>query len=374
MSLILTLRKKTSHAGIPLIHETSEDVVLATVFGTVKNISHDAVLNPWLYHVTSGTIPAAEDWHLSFWEAQLVPAGVPEGPTKVDLEMDSEPALVFTEVKMDAPPSAGTIHDPDRDQLTRNLDIGHEKATRLGKAFAVIYITPDAREPAIVAEVRRGERSFPANPGVPATQITSRLFWCSWGSIGVAVHDALESDALGEVEKGFAFDLLAYLKMKGLWNAPLSEKLAAEVQGDKLYRALLPEGTFIPYGANTAGPSEAWRGHAWDESEVKQLLAQLNDREQAMLKVLAEAPEGSVRQGELLEKLLFLAGNPGALRSLKNGISRACKRKDKAPLLSIGVGTGDNRWHEINRRLRLIRDLVIEQAKRFRIPQGLIQE
>jgi hypothetical protein len=121
MSHILTLRGKTSHAGTPLVHEGSEDVVLATVFGIVKNLSYATVLNPWLGCVTGGAMPESDDWHLSFWEAQHLPAGLDEGSTKVDLEIDSEPALVFAEVKLDAPPSAGTTHDPNRNQLVRNL-------------------------------------------------------------------------------------------------------------------------------------------------------------------------------------------------------------------------------------------------------------
>ena len=46
MSLILELRGRTSHAGIPLVHPTSEHVVLANVFGVVKNLAFDAALNP----------------------------------------------------------------------------------------------------------------------------------------------------------------------------------------------------------------------------------------------------------------------------------------------------------------------------------------
>ncbi len=46
MSLILELSDRKSHAGVPLIHPTSEHVVLADVFGIIKNLSFEAALNP----------------------------------------------------------------------------------------------------------------------------------------------------------------------------------------------------------------------------------------------------------------------------------------------------------------------------------------
>ena len=52
MALVLDLRKRLFHAGVPLVHPTSEHVVLANVFGTVKNFSADAALNPWLRAAT----------------------------------------------------------------------------------------------------------------------------------------------------------------------------------------------------------------------------------------------------------------------------------------------------------------------------------
>jgi len=48
MTLVLDLRNRLFHAGVQLVHPTSEGVVLANVFGIIKNFSADAVLNPWL--------------------------------------------------------------------------------------------------------------------------------------------------------------------------------------------------------------------------------------------------------------------------------------------------------------------------------------
>ena len=95
--------------------------VLGNVFGIVKNLPYDAVLNPWLAEVTADTIPEADDWLLSFWERQPFPQGIREGSTNVDLDMNSTPGVVFAEVKMDAGPSTGTRHTEKRSQLVRNL-------------------------------------------------------------------------------------------------------------------------------------------------------------------------------------------------------------------------------------------------------------
>ena len=46
MSIVLELRGRTSHAGVTLVHPTSEHIVLGTVFGIVKNLSFDAARIP----------------------------------------------------------------------------------------------------------------------------------------------------------------------------------------------------------------------------------------------------------------------------------------------------------------------------------------
>ena len=41
MSIILELRGHYKHAGLTLVHENSEDVVVGNVFGTLKNFRRD---------------------------------------------------------------------------------------------------------------------------------------------------------------------------------------------------------------------------------------------------------------------------------------------------------------------------------------------
>src|ERR1700751_3539909 len=107
MSIILELRNRQTHAGVKLVHPESEHVVLANVFGVVKNLPPDAVLNPWFKRVTNGAVAAAPTWTFDFWQKQPRPQGVFEGSTEVDLVIESAPAVVFVEVKMGAAASSG---------------------------------------------------------------------------------------------------------------------------------------------------------------------------------------------------------------------------------------------------------------------------
>jgi hypothetical protein len=137
MSVILELRDRRSHGDVALVHPDSEHVVLANVFGVLKNLPPDAVLNAWLTAATNGAVPPASAWRPDFWQKQPRAQGVIEGSTEVDLVLESAASLVFVEVKMGAGPSTGTKSDPERNQLIRNLDVGYARALRENREFAL---------------------------------------------------------------------------------------------------------------------------------------------------------------------------------------------------------------------------------------------
>ncbi|HEY5473013.1 MAG TPA: hypothetical protein VIK32_07460 [Candidatus Limnocylindrales bacterium] len=360
MSLILELRNRKTHAGTPLIHPTSEHVVLAEVFGIVKNLPFDAALNPWMDAVSHGTIGPSAEWTFSFWEKQPRPVGVVEGNTEVDLVMSSAQDLVFTEVKMDAAPSSGTASDPERNQLIRNLDIGHRRATKEAKRFSLIYITPDMQEPAGVSRIRSSEKPYP----------TDRIFWSSWGMIGDALAASVRSGALSTTERNFALDLLSYLSKKRLWQNTLEDDAA--FYGDKLRLPLqATDSPFVPYADKSDDRDETWRSVDWDEDGLRQLLRGLRWEDKAFLKLLADAG-GAMRQGRIMDTLRGLRGKgSGSLGALKSHVNAACRGCGKAPILSAGTGAGDQRLHEINPQLGPLRQIVIEEACAFVIPEGL---
>jgi hypothetical protein len=236
MSIILELRDRQSHSGVPLVHPDSEHVVLGNVFGVVKNLPPDAALNPWLNRITTGAVFAATSWRFDFWQKQRRPQGVIEGSTEVDLVLESTAALVFVEVKMGAAPSAGAKSDPERNQLIRNLDVGFARAGREQTQFALVYVTPDQAVPEIVSRIRERPPVFPGSPDIDPRQIASCLHWSSWAAIADSVANAYEAGALSDVAQNFALDLLAYVAKKGLWRNTLPDLQL--FYRDKLYRPL----------------------------------------------------------------------------------------------------------------------------------------
>jgi len=373
MSLILDLRDRKSHAGTLLIHPTSENVVLANVFGIVKNISLDAILNPWLSNVTHNKINVSDDWHFSFWEKQPRPVGVREGSTEVDLVLDSQTTLVFVEVKMDADASSGTTHDPERNQLIRNLDVGYKRATVAEQAFTVVYITPDIKDRDIVDHIRSTECSFPLNPETDPRQISECLFWSSWSTIGDIVAQSYKDKKLNGVEQRFSRDLLAYLAKKRLWENTLPDEQI--FHDDKLYRPLAPnDSPFTPYSKKRTERDESWRAVVWDKEALVRLLNSLRWQDKLLLKIMAES-DGIMRQDQIMRAIPFLRGkSSGSLRALKNHVNAACKGCGKAPILAVGSGAGDQRVHQINPILGELRQVVINTAKGFEIPESLLDE
>lgn len=371
MSIILELRNRFSHAGVPLVHPTSEDVVLASVFGVIKNLEAKTLVNIWLR--TLGVIDDREDsdWEFSFWESQPKPVGIVEGSTEVDLVLASEGRLVFVEVKIDAEPSRGTTHDPARNQLIRNLDIGYKRALAEKKDFALIYITPALKEPQIVVQIKQSGAHFPVNPDIDPGVILQCLQWTSWSTIGDAAAKALKAGQPASVEKKLLLDLLAYLCAKRLWENTLED--SEEFYREKLYRSLRKtDSPFIPYAEQAPERYHEWRAKQWGADTLRDFLLGLPPKDKALLKILADA-EGAMPQHAIMSALPFLQGKTSAaLRSRKSHINAGCKSHDRAPILSQGIGSGDWRIHEINRELGELRNLVLETAKAFEIRWELL--
>ncbi len=91
----------------------------------------------------------------------------------------------------------------------------------------------------------------------------------------------MENRLLEGTEWKLALDLLAYLKKKGLWNEAISPDILARVAGDKLYRVLDPDGTFIPHRGRQNQRDQAWRSGSWTDAELRDFLASSSDEEKA---------------------------------------------------------------------------------------------
>jgi hypothetical protein len=371
MAIILDLRNRTSHAGTTLVHRTSEHVVLADVFGIVKNLPATVGLNPWLISATKIQELVSSKWNASFWQKQRKPPGSVEGSTEVDLVLESKTAIVFVEVKMNSDVSQGTQANPWRNQLVRNLDVGFYRARTQRKQFALIYVTPDLSEPPILARMRQQASSFPANPGINADEIALCLHWSPWSAIGEVLAEKYIRADMTDIELKFVRDLLAYLCHKRLWRNSLPDEELFYC--DKLYRPLqISASPFVPYSAYRPPYDQTWRTGQWTERRLLAFLAALRFEQKALLKIMADAG-GSLVQRSIMEALPFLNGRTSrALGALKAHINAGCKHLNCAPILSEGAGSGDRRVHEINRDLGDLRELVIKVSQAFEIRWGLL--
>jgi hypothetical protein len=252
------------------------------------------------------------------------------------------------------------------------LDIGYLRATEGNRRFALVYVTPDVEKPAIVNRIRNEEQSFPANRNADPRLVSQCLYWSSWSLIGDILSRSYEEKLFGDIEQLFTLDLLAYLAKKRLWQNQLSDDPSFYL--DKLYRPLRKsDSPFIPYFEKATERDESWRRGVWDAESLRALLQALRWEDKFLLQVLAKAG-GAMRQDRLIREIPFLKGrNSASLRSLKSHINAQCKGRGKGPILAVGTGSGDNRVHEINSELGDLRQVVIDEAKAFVIPEGVMK-
>jgi hypothetical protein len=69
-----------------------------------------------------------------------------EGPTEVDVVIETPKTLAFVEAKYLSDIDCQTRYDVCRDQISRNLDVGGYQAEKRGKKFFFILLTPEYYE------------------------------------------------------------------------------------------------------------------------------------------------------------------------------------------------------------------------------------
>jgi hypothetical protein len=371
MSIVLELRGRYKHAGITLLHENSEDVVVANVFGIIKNLPHALVLWPWLSSLTAAPLSVDKPVSVRFWQSQSIPVGKEEGSTKVDVVIDGARVLVFIEAKLGADASRSTAHDEERDQLTRNLDVGHRLAAKTNRDFHLVYLTPDDSQPELVTQLRLKLLGSSFNTGESGVANISRLHWASWASVGDVIAERYVEAQFGPTDAAFALDVLAYLAKKGLWKSTLPDE---EVfYSDTLLEPLRSSNSpFLVKYKRRGTRDQEWRSNVWTESELRDFLGNLkSERERALLKVIA-SHDGGVLQGRLLAQLPFLV-DWKALQRLKSNVNGKCRGRDRASILSHGSGpSGAQKVHEFNPLLGDLRAIAIELSKAFEIRAHLL--
>jgi hypothetical protein len=297
-----------------------------------------------------------------------------EGHSHIDLVISSPTDLIFVEAKLSAAASQRTKYDPDRDQLTRNLDVGYARAVRERRQFELIYLTADVEEPYEVGALRASPKPYYANRGTDPQKITTCLRWSSWAGIGDTLAKLYCARHLNETEKLFARDVLAYLAKKALWRNTLNDEAA--FFEDKLWRALqTSDSPFVPFKSQRRDLDNGWRRVYWDSAdELKMLLHSLPMACKALLKVMAESG-GTILQQEVMSKLRFLRGDSAVLRRVKAQINGICKQAGRMPLLAEGYGdSGPRRVHDLNPDIGPLRHVVIQEAASFEIQWKLLKE
>lgn len=374
MSLVLELRDHTRHGqNITLVHTGSEDVLTGTVFGILRNFRPETFLLPWLAATCHRDFSAGK-WLYSFWEEQPLPTVPKEGHSHIDLVISSPTDLIFVEAKLSAMASQRTKYDPDRDQLTRNLDVGYARSVRERRQFELIYLTADAEEPPEVGALRASPKPYHANKGIDPQRITCCLRWSSWAAIGYVMAQSYLARHLNDTEELFARDVLAYLAKKALWRNTLNDEAA--FYDDKLWRPLQRnDSPFVPFKSQRRDLDNGWRRVQWDSAdELKTLLRGLPMSCKALLKLMAESG-GSILQQEIMSKLLFLRDDSAVLRRVKSQINGICKQAGRMPILAEGYGdSGPRRVHDFNPDLGPLRQVVILEVANFEIEWKLLNE
>jgi hypothetical protein len=123
--------------------ENSEDAMTWNVFKTLEKSNPEKWFSEIFPQITLDKDERFIDPMLRFWGKYFPPLlrPFPEGETHVDLTIETSNKLIFIEVKYKADISKKTKHDPNRNQIIRNIDVGSWAAKKWAKEFYFILLT-----------------------------------------------------------------------------------------------------------------------------------------------------------------------------------------------------------------------------------------
>jgi hypothetical protein len=123
--------------------ENSEDAMTWNVFKALEKFDPENWLSEIFPHILLDPEEQLTAPVLKFWDKYFPPPlrPFPEGGTQVDLTIETSNKLIFVEAKYKADISKNTAHDPNRDQIIRNLDVGTWAAKKRAKAFYFVLLT-----------------------------------------------------------------------------------------------------------------------------------------------------------------------------------------------------------------------------------------
>ena len=123
--------------------ENSEDAMTWNVFKTLEKSNPERWFSEIFPQIILDKDEQFIDPMLKFWDKYFPPLlrSAPEGETHADLTIETSNKLIFVEAKYKADISKKTKHDPNRDQIIRNIDVGSWAAKKRSKEFYFILLT-----------------------------------------------------------------------------------------------------------------------------------------------------------------------------------------------------------------------------------------
>jgi hypothetical protein len=123
--------------------ENSEDAMMWNVFKTLEKTNPKNWFSKIFPQIILDKDEQFIDPMLRFWDKYLPPLlrSFPEGETHIDLSIETSNKLIFIEAKYKGDISKNTKHDPNRDQIIKNIDVGTWAAKRKAKEFHFILVT-----------------------------------------------------------------------------------------------------------------------------------------------------------------------------------------------------------------------------------------
>jgi hypothetical protein len=128
--------KKTDH----MRSENSEDVLTWNTFRSLQQIDPNywfPILFKKTFHKDS-PIQDPRKVHIKLWPRRVSPPPslpIRESGSEIDVVMESDDMVWFIEAKYKSDISLCTTHDPNRNQVLRNIDVGSWYAGEKGKDF-----------------------------------------------------------------------------------------------------------------------------------------------------------------------------------------------------------------------------------------------
>jgi len=126
-----------------LSSENSEDAMTWNVFKTLEKSNPEKWFSKIFPQIVRDKDEQFLDPMLRFWDKYFPPLSrpFPEGETLVDLTIETSNKLIVIEAKYKTDVNKSTKHDPNRDQIIRNIDVGSWAAKKRAKAFYFVLLT-----------------------------------------------------------------------------------------------------------------------------------------------------------------------------------------------------------------------------------------